>query len=74
MAGPNKERCADCIKWEPRTGNFGLCRAHAPQPTVLKAQETDNFILAWPSTGINDWCANDFEKASIENLQSLGVA
>ena len=55
-----EKRCCDCKKWEATKGNFGLCKAHAPYPAVMK--DEGNFILVWPSTGAHDWCW-EFEQA-----------
>lgn len=61
--GPNGERCTECRKWDYTTGNFGFCRAHAPVPTVCRGTQSDEYQLVWPSTGMDDWCVGDFEKA-----------
>ena len=61
--GPKGERCAECRKWDYTTGNFGFCRAHAPAPTICKGGQSDEYQLVWPSTGMNDWCFGDFERA-----------
>lgn len=71
MERVRKERCGDCKKWEPTTGNFGFCKANAPQATILQADERDKFIIVWPSTGMDDWCINDFEMEEINGSKKI---
>lgn len=70
--GPNKERCGDCLCWEPTKGNFGFCRANAPSPEILKGTENDQFTLVVPSLGRDDWCRKDFEPAEGSSTSPSG--
>lgn len=51
-------RCADCKAWLLRSDNpnFGLCRMHAPRPTIAVLEEDIEYQLIWPSTGKDDVC------------------
>jgi len=61
MAGPNGERCADCIKWDI---NKRVCRARAPGAQV--APVGVEYTLVLPQMQIDDYCVNDFIAAKIE--------
>ena len=63
MATSNERKCSNCIKWDYTSGNFGFCRAKAPMPIPVNGTASDQFQLVWPSTGMDDWCA-EFENAS----------
>lgn len=54
-------KCGNCYFWDYTQGNFGFCRARSPQPTVCKGDGKDSFLLVWPQTGLDDWCA-DFQE------------
>lgn len=61
--GPKGEKCGDCIKWDYTSSNMGFCRARPPMPAVMA--RSSEYILVWPSTGVEDWCADSFEKLEL---------
>ena len=66
MAGPNGERCIDCIKFDVAKK---VCRAKAPLPQV--ALVGSEYTLVLPSVMAEDYCVDDFE---IAELQQAGEA
>jgi len=61
-------RCADCKFWEMDMSerNFGVCKANAPSPSVMKTEENDEYKLVWPLTGKDDWCGQF--KSTVEKM------
>ena len=46
--------------------NFGVCKANAPSPSVMKTEENDEYKLVWPLTGKDDWCGQF--KSTVEKM------
>ena len=65
-----ERKCKNCQKWDAQAYPSGFCKAKAPQPTVVKGDAKDTYIIVWPSTGADDWCW-DFEMCSSETCQTI---
>jgi hypothetical protein len=42
--------CQNCTYWHVKSGDMGLCRAHAPTPDFAAQARY------WPGTRFDDWC------------------
>jgi hypothetical protein len=56
MALEEKVLCKNCKCWDSNANGSGMCRRHAPAPTVMKGDDKDKYILIVPSTPPNDGC------------------
>lgn len=55
-------KCSKCQAYHERDEKSGLCKRHAPNPTIMVKLEGAEYQIVWPLVGKDDGCAESLPR------------